>query len=56
MWKKVIGWILFAYGIFGIVYSIVTGNIWTLIAAILIGGLCIWGGWKLAHSKKQVHS
>lgn len=52
MWKKIIGWILFAYGIGGAVYAFATAPLVGLIFELLLAALFIWGGWKLAHSKK----
>lgn len=51
MWKRVLGWILFAYGIGGGIYVLATAPLVGLIGGLLLAGLCIWGGWVLAHSK-----
>lgn len=52
MWKRVIGWILFGYGILGAIYTLATASLIGLIGGLLLAALFIWGGWKLAHSKK----
>lgn len=60
MWKKVIGWFLFALGVI---------NVLSLVAESLLGWLgglsstwpitaiitffMLWGGWSLAHSKAK---
>ena len=59
MWKKVIGWILFAWGIIGLLGNLV---IWlpsgtNILMMVLNSGICalfIWGGWRLAHPKVSV--
>lgn len=48
---KVVGWILFGYGICGAIYVIVTAPLIGVIVGLLLAALCIWGGWKLAHRK-----
>jgi hypothetical protein len=52
MWKRAIGWFLFAYGIIAAIYSIATSpHIVVMIVLLLVCALCIWGGWTLAHKK-----
>lgn len=44
---RIVGWVLFGYGIFGFIYSWATG-IW---GGLILAGFFIWGGWVLAHRK-----
>ena len=59
MWKKVLGWILFAIGILSGInalfllvlaggYLIDRGGAFM---SLVFAGLLIWGGWKLGHWK-----
>jgi len=52
MWKKVLGWILFGYGVLGAIYTLATASLVALFPQLLLAALFIWGGWKLAHRKK----
>jgi len=52
MWKTILGWILFAYGIGGAIYALATAPLVGLFAELGLAALFIWGGWKLAHRKK----
>lgn len=47
---RVIGWILFGYGILGALYALTTNPVHLLYELPLIV-LCIGGGWVLAHMK-----
>ena len=60
MWRKVVGWILFALGIINILSlaaeSLVgwlggLSSTWPITVVITV--LMLWGGWKLAHSKPK---
>ncbi len=53
MWKKIIGWILFTYGIGSEIYMLATASLLGVIAGLLIAVPCIWGGWKLAHTREK---
>lgn len=51
---RVIGWILFVYGICGAIYVIAAAPPIGIIGGLLLAALCIWGGWQLAHRKQGV--
>ncbi|MFC1939300.1 hypothetical protein ACFLXO_01280 [Chloroflexota bacterium] len=50
---KIIGWILFVYGITGTIFALIMNPIGGIVGGILIGIPCVWGGWKLAHRKPK---
>ncbi|MBA7632522.1 hypothetical protein ES703_40068 [subsurface metagenome] len=51
MWRKILGWALFAYGVGGVIYSLVTMPLIALPVQLALGVLFIGGGWFLAHPK-----
>lgn len=59
MWKKVLGWILFAIGILGGISALFLlvlaggyhGNPGGAFMSLVFAGLLVWGGWRLAHWK-----
>lgn len=53
-WKRVIGWILFVWGVVGlvgdIVFVLISGDL-ILIGNAIVCILFIWGGWRLSHPR-----
>ena len=52
------GWILFVWGIISLTAYLALplamyNDLWELIIMIAFSLLCIFGGWRLAHNKKQ---
>lgn len=58
LWKVIVGWILFAWGLIGITINLLTiilfniSNGGQLVVNTIVCILFIWGGWKLAHKKE----
>lgn len=54
MARKVGGWILFAWGIGGVIYTLLSAPLIGLPFELGLEALVIWGGWKLAHPKPKL--